>query len=85
MVISNELNTQFDKNLIDLMLTFFKDYNFSIAFSAPGNTTLTITDAKENQIPVPVSAVTQGRRVSLSMDITDFLLKPDGLGLVFNW
>jgi len=87
LIIFNEPDTKLNENLIQLTRTIFNDYHFSISFSAPGNSGLTITDGKGNTIPAPASATTtmSGRRVSLSMGIFDILNLPQGLGVRFNW
>jgi hypothetical protein len=87
LIIFNEPDVNLNENLIQLTRPIFNDYNFSISFSAPGNSAMTITDGKGNTISAPASAATtmSGRRVSLSMGIFDILDLQQGLGVKFNW
>ena len=87
---SNDKNknaAQYDKELLELAGTMFEGYNFSISFSAPGNSALTFTDGSGNEVQKPssVEAVTNGRRVSMSIGIMDLVEKREGLGVRFNW
>jgi len=77
----------YDDSMVNLMKMIFSGYNFSVSFSGPGNTTLTILDSKGNskQAPVSSAAVLTGRRVSFSIAIMEILNITDGLGLRFNW
>jgi len=87
-IINNEFDiTRYDENLIPLMRTFFNDYDFTINFTASGNSSITITDGERNIISSPSSLTTtrQGRRVSLSMNIVDILTYEGGFGIKINW
>ena len=87
LTILNGANRKYDDNLMALMNSVFSGYNFSISFSAPGNSTMTITDGEGNTIPAPsqAAATTQGRKVSLSMGIMDLIGLSNGLGVRFGW
>jgi len=86
-IIFNQPDAEYDTNLISLFQSVFNDYDLSISFSAPGNSTMTITDGKGNTIPAPASAATvsSGRRVSMTMDVFNIINLPQGLGVKFNW
>lgn len=81
------LNTEFDERLLDLARMLFSDYKLAISFSAPSNSSLTVTDVDGKEINPPARAdvVSTGRRVSISVGIIDLLDIPNGLGLRFNW
>ncbi|MCL2185062.1 MAG: hypothetical protein FWB86_04295 [Treponema sp.] len=86
-IIYNENNANHDENLIALMRSLYNDYNFSISFSAGGNSAMTITDGNGNTIPSMPSAsvISSGRKVSFSMGIPDILEIKNGLGFKINW
>jgi len=77
----------FDKSMMDLVRIFSDNYEFSISFSGPGNSTLTITDGNGHTMPVPQNAKTiqSGRRVSYSTGIMDLFDLDSGLGFKFTW
>ena len=79
--------SKYDDVLIEYARTLFSDYNFSMSFSAPGNSSLKFTDGSGNEIPSPsiAESVQSGRRVSMSIGIMDMLELTDGLGVRFNW
>jgi len=83
MIVLNKPDSRYDENLISIMRTFFNDYNFSLNFTAPSNSTLTVTDGAGNA--PSQTTVTSGRRVSFTMSIMDITSLPDGLGLRINW
>ncbi|MCL2805675.1 MAG: hypothetical protein FWD26_07035 [Treponema sp.] len=76
----------YDAALMEMAKNMFADYNFSISFSAPGNSTLTITDAQGKPAAPPPKAqiVPAGRRVSMSIGIMELLNIPNGLGVIFS-
>ena len=76
-----------DKNIKDLIRVFSNDYNFSLSFSGPGNSSLLLTDGSGNPLPAPQNAkiVQIGRRVSFSIGINDILDIENGLGFKLNW
>ena len=76
-----------DKELMELARKMFTGYNFSIGFSASGNSTLAFTDGNGSEInkPSSVEAVTGGRRVSMSIGIMDLVENREGLGVRFSW
>ena len=79
--------SKYDDALMEYARTLFSDYNFSMSFSAPGNSSLSFTDGSGKEIPRPSTAETvlSGRRVSMSIGIMDLLELTDGLGVRFNW
>jgi len=79
--------SEYDENLINLARLLFSDYDFSISFSASGNSTLTITDGTGKEINPPSAAqvLPRGRRVSMSIGIIDLIEIKEGLGVVFRW
>jgi len=87
LIVHNEQTDDSTADTMALMSQFFDGYNFSAGFSAPGNSTMTVTDGQGNTIPAPSNAVSimSGRKVSLSMGIFDLLNITGGLGLKFNW
>ncbi|MDR0463678.1 MAG: hypothetical protein LBG94_01020 [Treponema sp.] len=86
-IIYNEPDNIYDGNLLTLMRAQFNDYNFSINFRAPGNSSMNITDGKGNVITAPSgsAAVTSGRNVSLTIGVMDLIDLPEGLGVKINW
>jgi len=80
-------SVEYDRNLLDLARVLFKDYNFSISFSAHGNSTLSFTNGQGREIARPenAAAVQTGRQVSMSIGTMDLIELPDGLGVEFNW
>jgi len=80
-------SAEYDRNLLDLARVLFKDYNFSISFSAHGNSTLSFTNGQGREIARPENApaVQSGRQVSMSIGTMDLIELPDGLGVEFNW
>jgi len=87
MIIHNESSSAHSENLKELARQSFDGYNFSISFSAPANSTMTITDGAGNAINTPSSAqaALSGRRVSLQMNMFDSIFTDNGLGVKFNW
>ncbi|MCL2441840.1 MAG: hypothetical protein FWD13_00025 [Treponema sp.] len=87
MIINNDQPDDSAADTMALMRQFFDGYNFDVSFSAPGNSTMTVTDGQGNTIPAPANIVTtmSGRKVSLSMGIFDLLNINNGLGVRFNW
>jgi len=83
----NSKNDNYDSNSISLMKTVFSGYNFSMSFSGPRNSTMTVTDKDGNQMQVPpnVTASTSGRKTSLSVGMIDMLSMTEGLGVSFSW
>jgi hypothetical protein len=79
--------SMYDEDLLDLIRVFMDDYNISISFSGPGNSTLAVTDRKGDVVPVQSGAQTilSGKKVSYSIGIMDLLELKDGLGLRFSW
>jgi len=75
------------ETMMEFARMMFSDYKFEISLSAPGNSTLTFTNGKGNEIPKPspVEAVTSGRRVSMSIGIMDLIEAQDGIGVKFLW
>jgi len=86
-MIFNNSNARYDADLLTLMQTIFSGYNFSFSFNAPGNSTMTLTDARANAISTPSSAaaVLSGRTVSMSMNTLDVLNQINGLGIRIDW
>ena len=86
-ILNEPVSSQYDEDLFALMRNVSGGYNFSISFSADGNSVLEITDGMGRSAPVPDSAeiVPSGRKVSLSIGIMDILAVPDGLGVIFSW
>ena len=84
---TNKNSAQYDKELIELARTMFEGYNFSISFSAPGNSTLIFTDGngKEQNKPSTVDAVTNGKRVSMSIGMMELIESREGFGVRLNW
>ena len=85
--IFNKSEAAYDEDLIALMETVFSGYNFSLKFIAPQNCTVTITNGQGRTIGAPAAAAvsSQGRNVSLSMNIMDLIGLRDGLGVIINW
>jgi len=83
----NSNYSEYDETLMELARMVFADYNFSISFSAPGNSTLRFVNGKGGEIQQPPSteAVLTGRRVSMSIGIMDLIEMPDGIGVKFFW
>jgi hypothetical protein len=79
--------SEYDETILELARTMFADYNFSINFSAHGNSTLTITDGTGKEVKTPAAArvVPSGRRVSMSIGMMDLIDIQDGLGISLRW
>jgi hypothetical protein len=79
--------SNYDKDILDLMRVFWEGYNFSVNFSGPGNSTLTVTDGEGNTIPAQAAAKTtlSGKSVSYSTGIMELLELKGGLGFKFTW
>jgi hypothetical protein len=76
----------YDEDLLGLMRIFADGYNFSISFSGPGNSTMSVTDGAGNVVPAQSAQTTlSGRKVSYSIGIMDLLDLKGGLGLTFSW
>jgi hypothetical protein len=86
-IIFNNPDAEYDDNLMELMQGVFSNYNFSLSFSASGNSTMTITDGSKNPIAALPSSiiVPEGRRVSFTMNIIDIIDLSDGLGVIISW
>jgi len=82
-----ELNSKYDKNLIESARKMFTDYNFTFTFNAPSSSTLTITDGTGSQISPPSvkDVILSGRRVSMSIGMMDLIECDDGFGVRVNW
>jgi hypothetical protein len=76
-----------DDNLKMMMRNIFIDYNFSISFSASGNSAITIIDKNGNTVIPPSQAevTSSGRKTSFSINTMDLIELPTILGLRFNW
>ncbi|MCL2809396.1 MAG: hypothetical protein FWD24_04940 [Treponema sp.] len=87
LIIINEQTDEYDVDIINLTRSFFNDYNFSFSFSAPGSSTMTITDGAGNTIPASSfsTSVLSGRRVSFSAGMMDVVTQTNGLGVKINW
>jgi len=76
----------YDQDMMELIAILSNDYDFSVSFSAPSNSTLTLNDAKGNSLKSQnVKLVPSGRKVSFSIGIMDTFELKDGLNLIFNW
>jgi len=87
LILNEPASSQYDEELINLMREVFDGYNFSISFSAEGNSAMTFTDGEGNAASPPQSAniVQSGRKVSLSMGIMEILNLTDGFGVNISW
>jgi hypothetical protein len=76
-----------DIDAFDLIQNMFTGYDFSINFSAPGNSTLTITDGEGKPLASSSEATTvlSGRKVSFSINMAELYSFKQGLGFSFNW
>ena len=83
----NQPDAGIDSALLELTRSAFNAYDFSISFSAAGNSTMTITDGEGNAIDTVPSGehLLQGRTVSFSMGIMDIMDMTDGLGFNINF
>ncbi|MDR2542931.1 MAG: hypothetical protein LBC80_05735 [Treponema sp.] len=79
--------TGIEPDLMELAQTMFSDYDLSISFSAPGNSTMAITDGDGNEITPPDFAgiISSGRTTSMKMRIMDVIGMSDGIGVLFRW
>jgi len=79
--------SNYDRELLDMMRVFMDGYNFSISFSGPGNSTLAVIDGSGNVVSAqsPAKTVPSGKSVSYSIGIMDLLDVKGGLGFRFNW
>jgi len=80
-------NNEYDSSSLSLMRTMFDGYNFSVSFTAPGNSAMIVTDGRGNQITSPSSAAlaASGRKSSLSIGMYEMISLTDGFGVSFNW
>ena len=83
---SSDDNSQY-ADIMPLVSSVFAPYNFSVSFSAPSNSTLTLTDADGKVFSAPSSAqiIGSGKKVSLTMGMKEFLEIPNSLVFRFNW
>jgi len=77
----------FDSDMIELISILSQDYEFSVSFSAPVNSTLTLNDANGNNLTAVQNAriIQTGKKVSFSIGILDFLELKNGIKMIFNW
>jgi len=87
LILNEAISKEYDKNLMDLARSAFADYNFSITFNGPANSTLLITDGNGNPTSpsVALNVVLSGRKVSLSIGVMDLIEVDGGLGIQVNW
>ena len=76
-----------DANLLDLMRALSVGYNFSLSFSADGNSTLTLLDGNGNAIQASAGTriISSGSRVSIEMETGEVLEHKQGLTVVLTW
>jgi len=86
-IINSNASSHFNPDLVTLAAAQLEGYNFSLSFSAPSSSSMTITNAQGNALQLSPNAHTQtsGRKVSLSLGMFDALTFKDGLGLNITW
>jgi len=79
--------SEYDESLMELARMMFAEYNFSLSFTAPANSTLTITDKDGHAAALPAQSevVSTGRKVSMKMGIMELIEMKNGLGVKINW
>jgi len=87
-LIDKPVNTDiYDKEFLDMLRVFMDGYEFSISFSGPNNSTLTVTDGAGNTVQPHSKAKTvlSGKKISYSIGTMDLLEIKEGLGLKITW
>jgi hypothetical protein len=86
-IINENIPSEINTDLIELMKQVSSGYKFAISFSADKNSTMTITDGAGREISPPPSAqiVSSGRKVSFSIDTAEIFELKNGLGVRFGW
>jgi hypothetical protein len=87
LIINEPASTAINDDLLELVRQITDGYTFTISFTAEGNSTLTVTDGNGKEIPVPNNAqiVPSGKKVSMSIAISEIFTLADGLGVKFTW
>jgi len=76
----------YDSDMMDLIAFLSQDYNFSVSFSSPSNSTLILKDANGNPLSASnAKIIPTGKKVSFSTGIMDIFELKDGLRIIFNW
>jgi len=78
--------SEYDKDLLSLARGMLADNKFSISFSSSSESAMTVKSGQKTFSP-PASAklIQKGKKVSLSMNITDLIEYSDGLIFKFDW
>ncbi|MCL2720095.1 MAG: hypothetical protein FWD47_01975 [Treponema sp.] len=78
---------EYDDNVLVLARSFFNGYDYTFSFSAPENSTMSLTNGSGASINVPQSIETSlsGKRVSFTANMMDVVTQSDGLGVRINW
>jgi len=77
----------YDDDMMDLIAVLSGNYNFSVSFSAPSNSSLMLNDVNGNPLTSLQNAkiVSSGKKVSFSAGIMDILELKNGMKIIFNW
>ncbi|MCL2179617.1 MAG: hypothetical protein FWB83_00670 [Treponema sp.] len=87
LIFNESVPEELNGDLLSLARSVSDGYNFSITFRTDRNSTLSITDGHGNPASVPRSAeiTSPGRRVSMSLNVMDFITAAGGIGVMFEW
>jgi hypothetical protein len=87
LIINEPVSSKINDNLLELVRQVSDGYTFTVSFTAEGNSNLTVTDGNGKEIPVPNNAqiIPSGKKVSLSIAISEIFALADGLGVKFTW
>ena len=85
--LSEPVSPETNAYLLDLTRQLSAGYKFRISFAAEGNSAMTITDGAGMAVTPPAAAeiISQGKKVSLSIDTREILTGADGLGMDISW
>jgi len=85
--VNKPLPSQINNDLLELMRQVSGNYRFAVSFTAEGNSTLVITDARGKEISLPQDAriIPSGKKTSFSIAVPEIFTLKDGLGMRFTW
>jgi len=86
-IIFTEPSGEINADLLALMRQVSIGYKLKISFSAQKDSTMTFTDGLGKAVSPPENAevVSQGKKVSFSIDTAELLSRKEGLGVEFKW
>jgi len=86
-ILNDSVNPQTDPQLMELFRSVSEPYRCGISFSAAAGSALSITDGAGNKISTPAKAniVSQGKKVSVSLNTAELLENANGLGVLITW